>query len=125
MANVTGWKMEQPTASHIKYKNKSLKIPKGSNQNPYIEEQHNGIKNKYKKTNNDLQNIHIKLKITVNKISKNANFIINTHAISHQGQTTLIVNTHAISQMCLLYKHRVEQSLSNLTAYMSNTTIVL
>ena len=30
MANVTGWKMEQPTASHIKYKNKSLKIPKGN-----------------------------------------------------------------------------------------------
>ena len=55
------------------------------NQNPYIEEQttqwpkdrrtdntmakrqknrqHNGQKKKYKRTNNDLQNIHIKLKI--------------------------------------------------------------
>jgi len=64
-----------------------LKIPKG-NQNPYIEEeqitqwpkfedtkgviririlkknrQHNGQKKKYKRTNNDLQNVHIKLKI--------------------------------------------------------------
>jgi hypothetical protein len=83
-----------------------LKIPKGGNQNPYIEEeqttmatryqrgnqnpyieeeqttqwpqdtkgaiririskknrQHNGQKKKSKRTNNDLQNIHIKLKI--------------------------------------------------------------
>jgi hypothetical protein len=61
------------------------KIPKG-NQKPYIEEeqttqwpkdtkgeirnrisnknrQHNGQKKKYKRTNNDLQNIHIKIKI--------------------------------------------------------------
>ena len=36
---------------HIK---KSLKIPKGGNQIPYIEED--------KRTNNDLQNMHIKLK---------------------------------------------------------------
>ena len=36
------------------------------NQNPYISKknrQHNGQKKKYKRTNNDLQNIHIKLKI--------------------------------------------------------------
>jgi hypothetical protein len=44
---------------------KSLKIPKGGNQNPYIKKnrKHNGQKKKYKRTNNDLQNIHIKLKI--------------------------------------------------------------
>jgi hypothetical protein len=64
---------------------KSLKIPKGGNQNPYIKEQttqwpqdtkgviriliskknrqHNGQKKKHKRTNNDIQNIHIKLKI--------------------------------------------------------------
>jgi hypothetical protein len=44
---------------------KSLKIPKGGNQNLYIEnnKQHNGKKKKYKKTNNDPQNMHIKLKI--------------------------------------------------------------
>ena len=48
----------------IKYK-KSLKIPKGviririSKKN----RQHNGQKEKYKRTHNDLQNIHIKLKI--------------------------------------------------------------
>ena len=42
---------------------KSLKIPKGGNQNPYTEEEHNGQKKKYKRTNNDLQNIHIKLRI--------------------------------------------------------------
>jgi hypothetical protein len=29
--------------------------------------QHNGQKNKYKRTNNDLQNIHIKLKIEQHK----------------------------------------------------------
>ena len=34
-------------------------IPKGGNQNPYIEEEHNGQKKKYKRTNND----HIKLKL--------------------------------------------------------------
>ena len=46
-----------------KYK-QSLKIPKG-NQNRYIEEEqkHNGQKKSYKWTNNDLQNIHIKLNI--------------------------------------------------------------
>jgi hypothetical protein len=65
---------------------KSLKIPKGGNQNPYIKEEqttqwpkdtkgvirtriskknrkHNGQKKMHKRTNNDLQNIHIKLKI--------------------------------------------------------------
>jgi hypothetical protein len=44
---------------------KSLKIPKGGNQNPYIEEEqaNNGHKKKYKRTNNDLQNIHINIKI--------------------------------------------------------------
>jgi hypothetical protein len=42
---------------------KSLKIPKGGNHNPYIEEQHNGQKKNDKRTNNDLQYIHIKLKI--------------------------------------------------------------
>jgi len=38
-----------------------LKIPKGGNQNPYIEEWPK--EKKYKRTNNDLLNIHIKLKI--------------------------------------------------------------
>ena len=35
------------------------------NQNPYIEEEQttNGQKKKYKRTNNDVQNIHIKLKV--------------------------------------------------------------
>ena len=36
------------------------------NQNPYIENEqttHNEQKKKYKRTNNDLQNIHIKLKL--------------------------------------------------------------
>jgi hypothetical protein len=49
---------------YILYK-KSLKIPKGGNQNPYIEEEQTTQwpKEKYKRTNNDLQNIHIKLKI--------------------------------------------------------------
>jgi hypothetical protein len=40
------------------------------NQNPYISKknrQHNGQKKKYKKTNNDLQNIHIKLKIELHE----------------------------------------------------------
>jgi len=32
-------------------------------QNPYIKEEHNGQKKKYKRTNNDLLNIHITLKI--------------------------------------------------------------
>ena len=42
------------------------------NQNLYIEEelkknrQHNGQKKKYKRTNNDQQNIHIKLKSNTN-----------------------------------------------------------
>ena len=67
---------------------KSLKIPKVGNQNLYIEEQttqwpkdtkgviricilkknrqHNGQKKKYKRTNNDQQNIHIKLKSNTN-----------------------------------------------------------
>ena len=45
---------------------KSLKIPKGKSDKPYIEEEQttcNGQKKKYKRTNNDRQNIHIKLKI--------------------------------------------------------------
>jgi hypothetical protein len=44
---------------------KSLKIPMG-NQNPFISKknrQYNGQRKKYKRANNDLQNIHIKLKI--------------------------------------------------------------
>jgi hypothetical protein len=38
---------------------------KGDNQNPKSKKnrQHNGKKKKYKRTNNDLQDIHIKLKI--------------------------------------------------------------
>ena len=53
------------TSRHIASK-KNLKIPKGGNHNSHIEEKnrkHNGQKKKYKGTNNDLQNIHIKLKI--------------------------------------------------------------
>jgi hypothetical protein len=42
---------------------RSLKIPKGGNQNPYIEEEQTTQKKENKRTNNDLQNIHIKLKI--------------------------------------------------------------
>ena len=44
---------------------KSLKIPKGGNQNRIYKKnrQHNGQRKKDKRTNNDLQNIHIKLKI--------------------------------------------------------------
>jgi len=37
-----------------------LKIPKGGNQNPYIEEEQT---TQWKRTNNDLQIIHISLKI--------------------------------------------------------------
>ena len=33
------------------------------NHNPYIEEEHNGQKKKYKRTKNEIQNTHIKLKI--------------------------------------------------------------
>ena len=44
---------------------KSLKIPKGVIRIRISKKnwQHNGQKKKYKRTNNDLQNIHIKLKI--------------------------------------------------------------
>ena len=52
---------------YVQYK-KSLKIPKGGNQNLYIEE--NTIQwptKMYKNTNNDLQNIHIKLNIVLHK----------------------------------------------------------
>ena len=44
---------------------KSLKIPKGGNRirESKKNKQHNGQKKKYKTTNNDLQNIHIKEKI--------------------------------------------------------------
>jgi hypothetical protein len=41
---------------------KSLKIPKGGNQNPYIEEEQTKQwqkEKKYKTINNDLQSIHI------------------------------------------------------------------
>jgi hypothetical protein len=43
---------------------KGLKIPKGGNQKPYIEEKQTTQwpKKNYKWTNNDLQDIHIKLK---------------------------------------------------------------
>jgi hypothetical protein len=43
-----------------------LKIPKGGNQNPYIEEEQTTQKKEYKTTTNDLQNIHIKLKPELN-----------------------------------------------------------
>ena len=39
----------------------SLKIPKGGNQNPLIKEETDNTMPKRKRTNNDLQNIHIKL----------------------------------------------------------------
>jgi hypothetical protein len=42
------------------------KIPKGGNQNPYIKEEQTTQwpkEKRTKRTNNDLQNIHIKLKI--------------------------------------------------------------
>jgi len=44
---------------------KSLKIAKGQAESIYRRRrrQHNGQLKKYKRTNNDLQNIHIKLKI--------------------------------------------------------------
>jgi hypothetical protein len=43
---------------------KSLKIPKGVIRIRISKNsQHNGHEKKYKRTNNDLQNIHIKLKI--------------------------------------------------------------
>ena len=44
---------------------KSLQIPKGGNQirESRKNRQHNGQKKKDKRTNNNLQNIHIKLKI--------------------------------------------------------------
>ena len=47
------------------YNKKSLKIPKGVIRIhiPKKNRQHNGQKKKYKRTNNNLQNIHIKLKI--------------------------------------------------------------
>ena len=44
---------------------KSLKIPKGKSESVYVRrtdtKQHNGQKKKEKRTNNNLQNIHIKL----------------------------------------------------------------
>ena len=48
----------------------------GGNQNPYIEDnrQHNGQTKKYKRTNNDLQNIHIKL---TQVLRKSKQFIIH------------------------------------------------
>jgi hypothetical protein len=42
---------------------KSLKIPKGGNQNPLIEERQTTQWPKEKRTNSDLQNIQIKLKL--------------------------------------------------------------
>ena len=48
------------SAKKLKSK-KSLKIPKGGNQN--FKSKRDGQKKKYKRTNNDLQNTHIKLKI--------------------------------------------------------------
>ena len=43
---------------------KSYTIPKGNqNQCKWKDRQHNGQKKKYNRKNNDLQNIHIKLKI--------------------------------------------------------------
>jgi hypothetical protein len=41
---------------------KRLKIPKGKSESKK-NRQHNGQKKRYKRTNNDLQKIHIKLKI--------------------------------------------------------------
>jgi len=41
---------------------KSLKIPKGGNQNPYIEEEQTtqwSTGKKYKRTNNDIKHIHL------------------------------------------------------------------
>ena len=44
---------------------KSSKMPRGGNQNPHIEAEQTTQwqREKYKRTNNDIQNIHIKLKI--------------------------------------------------------------
>jgi hypothetical protein len=58
------WKLENAKIIY-RFHKKSLKIPKGGNQNRISKKnrQHNGQKKKYKRTNNDLQNIHIKLKI--------------------------------------------------------------
>jgi hypothetical protein len=58
--NTTLWEQFQ---NEKKINKKSLKIPKG-NQNPYIEEEQTTQwpKKKYKRTNNDQQNMHKKLK---------------------------------------------------------------
>jgi hypothetical protein len=47
------------------YLKKSLKIPKGQSESVYRRRTDNTMakRKKYKRTNNDLQNIHIKLKI--------------------------------------------------------------
>jgi hypothetical protein len=49
----------------IKYNQEEFEDTKGGNQHPYIEEEQTTQwpKKKYKRTNNDLQNIHIKQKI--------------------------------------------------------------
>jgi hypothetical protein len=51
--------------SRIRTHKESLKIPKGAIRIRILKKnrQHNGQKKKYKRTNNNLQNIHIKLKI--------------------------------------------------------------
>ena len=47
---------------------KSLKIPKGKSESVYRRTDNTmAKKNKYKRTNNDLQNIHIKLKIELHE----------------------------------------------------------
>ena len=58
-------KGKQTKHKQCSYFMKSLKIPKGGNQNRKSKKnrQHNGQEKKFKRTNNDLQNIHIKLKI--------------------------------------------------------------
>ena len=50
---------------------KSVKIPKGDNQNPYIEEQKTQWpKEKVQKENNDLQNMHTKDRVLNTNLTK-------------------------------------------------------
>jgi len=49
-------------ATNIKQNGEEFEYQRG-NQNPYIEEEQTTQWPKYKRTNNDLQNIHIKIQI--------------------------------------------------------------
>jgi hypothetical protein len=76
------------------------------NQNPYIEDHTMSKKNKYKRRNNELQNIRIKLKIEKHEPHTLLVSIQRQIESSNSIKYSMSVNVQPLESMCSLYLER-------------------